>query len=210
MRIYEDEELLDVIRKHSTPEKRIYVMAHINHPREITPEAYKAFQALHEAGAVVVNQRSGVKGINDDGDVLAELLVKLSWAGVTPYYFFINRPVRGNEDFVLSLEEAYNFGEEAKAKTSGLGKRVRLSMSHTAGKVEILAIENGKAYLKFHQARDGDYGKFMVLDCPKEAAWFDDLPGNEQFWNPPEKKVEEVVAVNEMSDMPERRKRRRA
>jgi len=36
MRIYEDEELLEMIRAYSTPEKRIYVMAHINHPREIT------------------------------------------------------------------------------------------------------------------------------------------------------------------------------
>src|SRR5690625_3942693 len=77
MRIYEDEELLDVIRKYSTPEKRIYIMAHVNHPREITDEAYKAFQALHEAGAIVVNQTPVLKGINDDPDVLAELMDKL-------------------------------------------------------------------------------------------------------------------------------------
>lgn len=210
MRIYEDEELLEVIRKHSTPEKRVYIMAHINHPREITAEAYRAFQALHDAGAIVVNQTPVLKGINDDPEVLAELLDKLSWAGVTPYYFFINRPVRGNDSFVLTLEEAYKLVEEAKARTSGLGKRVRLSMSHTAGKVEILAIENGKAYLKFHQARDGNYGEFMVLDCPKDAAWFDDLPGNEKYWKQPEKKVEEVVSVNEMDDMPKQRRRRRA
>lgn len=210
MRIYEDEELLEVIRKHSTPEKRVYIMAHINHPREITAEAYRAFQALHDAGAIVVNQTPVLKGINDDPEVLAELLDKLSWAGVTPYYFFINRPVRGNDSFVLTLEEAYHLVEQAKARTSGLGKRVRLSMSHTAGKVEILAIENGKAYLKFHQARDGNYGEFMVLDCPKDAAWFDDLPGNEKYWKQPEKKVEEVVSVNEMDDMPKQRRRRRA
>src|SRR5699024_2325941 len=65
MRIYNDQELLDVIRKHSTPEKRIYIMAHINHPREITEEAYKAFEALHDAGAIVVNQTPVLKGIND-------------------------------------------------------------------------------------------------------------------------------------------------
>ena len=209
MRIYEDEELLNVIRKYSTPEKRIYIMAHVNHPREITEQARKAFQALHEANAIVVNQTPVLKGINDDPDVLGELLDKLSWAGVTPYYFFVNRPVRGNEDFVLTLEEVYSIVEQAKAKTSGLGKRVRLSMSHTSGKIEILAIENGKAYLKYHQSRDGDYGKFMVLDCPKDAAWFDDLPGNEAYWDKPKKKVAEVVSVNEMSDMPERRRNRR-
>lgn len=182
MRIYEDEALLELIKQYSTPEKRIYVMAHINHPREITPEAKRGFQALHEAGAIVVNQTPIIRGINDDADVLAELLDQLSWAGVTPYYFFINRPVAGNRDFVVSLQRAYQLVEQAKAKTSGLGKRVRLSMSHSSGKIEILAIENGKAYLKYHQSREGNYGQFMILDCPPEASWFDDLPGSEKYW----------------------------
>lgn len=206
MRIYEDQELLDVIHKHSNEEKRIYVMAHINHPREITEEARRCFKALHDAGAIVVNQTPVLKGINDDPVVLGELLDKLSWAGVTPYYFFINRPVAGNHDFVLTLEEAYNVVEQAKARTSGLGKRVRLSMSHTSGKIEILAIENGKAYLKYHQSRDGDYGKFMVLDCPKDASWFDDLPGNEQYWEKPRKRTDQVISVNELPDMPQGKK----
>ncbi len=197
MRIYEDEDLHDLIKEFSTPEQRIYVMAHINHPREITPEAKKGFEFLHNAGAIVVNQTPVLRGINDDPNVLAELLDKLSWAGVTPYYFFINRPVAGNNDFVLSLKEAYDAVEEAKAKTSGLGKRVRLSMSHTSGKIEILAIEDGKAYLKYHQSRDNNYGKFMVLDCPDDAAWFDDLPGNEQHWNAPKKKWDDFVGANE-------------
>lgn len=188
MRIYNDPELLELIREFSTEEQRIYVMAHINHPREITAEAKRGFKALHDAGAIVVNQTPVLKGINDDPVVLGELLDRLSWAGVTPYYFFVNRPVAGNRDFVLPLERVYRIVEEAKARTSGLGKRVRLSMSHTSGKIEILAIENGKAYLKYHQSRDNEYGKFMILDCPKDAAWFDDLPGNEQYWKKPEKK----------------------
>ncbi|MFD0868972.1 L-lysine 2,3-aminomutase [Chlamydia abortus] len=208
MRIYEDQELLDTIRTYSTPEQRIYVMAHINHPREITPEAKRAFQALHEAGAIVVNQTPVLRGINDDPVVLGELLDQLSWAGVTPYYFFINRPVAGNKDFVLPLKRAYEIVEEAKALTSGLGKRVRLSMSHTSGKIEILAIQDGKAYLKYHQSREGHYGRFMVLDCPDDAAWFDDLPGNEQYWEKPRKKTDQVVSVNELPDMPQRRRAR--
>lgn len=209
MRIYEDEALLELIREFSTPEKRIYVMAHVNHPREITDEARRGFQALHDAGAIVVNQTPVLKGINDDPEVLGELLDKLSWAGVTPYYFFVNRPVAGNKEFVLTLKEVYDIVEQAKAKTSGLGKRIRLSMSHTSGKIEILAIEDGKAYLKYHQSRDNEYGKFMVLDCPDDASWFDDLPGNEKYWEMPEKRTDEVVSVNEMPDMPAPRRRRR-
>ncbi|MCP1311365.1 KamA family radical SAM protein [Paenibacillus tyrfis] len=202
MRIYEDEALLDLIRSFSSADKRIYVMAHINHPREITEEAKRGFEALHRAGAIVVNQTPVLKGINDDPAVLGELLDKLSWAGVTPYYFFVNRPVAGNSEFVLPLKQVYAIVEQAKALTSGLGKRVRLSMSHTSGKIEILAIENGKAYLKYHQSRDGEYGKFMVLDCPEEAAWFDDLPGNERYWHKPVKKTDAIVSVNELPEVP--------
>lgn len=198
MRIYEDPDLLQLISEFSSAEKRIYVMAHINHPREITSEARKCFEALHKAGAIVVNQTPILKGINDDEKVLGELLDKLSWAGVTPYYFFINRPVAGNSDFVIPLQRAYELVEGAKARTSGLGKRVRLSMSHTSGKIEILAIENGMAYLKYHQSRDDEYGKFMMLECPEDAAWFDDLPGNESYWKRPEKKLAEVISVNEL------------
>ncbi|MBW4082647.1 KamA family radical SAM protein [Paenibacillus sp. S150] len=187
MRIYEDVALLDMIRTYSTEEKRIYIMAHINHPREITAQAAKAFAALHQAGAILVNQTPVLRGINDDPAVLGELLDRLSWAGVTPYYFFVNRPIAGNREFVLPLSRVYRIVEQAKARTSGLGKRVRLSMSHSSGKIEILAIEQGKAYLKYHQSRDQKYGKFMMLDCPEEAEWFDDLPGNEKYWRKPVK-----------------------
>lgn len=177
MRIYEDEELLQVFKEHSTPERRIYVMAHINHPREITDHTRKAFKALIDAGVIVMNQTPILKGINDNPIVLGELLDELSWAGVAPYYFFQNRPVAGNFDFVVPFEKGVQIVEEAKARTSGLGKRVRYVMSHSSGKIEILAVENGKIYLKYHQARNPeDYGRFMVYDCPKDAAWFDDLP----------------------------------
>jgi lysine 2,3-aminomutase len=207
MRIYEDQELLDLIRQNSTEEKRIYIMAHVNHPREITKEARKCFKALHDAGAIVVNQTPVLKGINDDPAVLGELLDQLSWAGVTPYYFFVNRPVAGNSGFVLTLEEVYRIVEQAKSRTSGLGKRVKLCMSHTSGKIEILAVDNGKAYLKYHQSRNEEYGEFLILDCPKGATWFDDLPGNEQYWTKPVKKAEDVISVNKMPDIPQKNNR---
>lgn len=202
MRIYEDEQLLQMFRTYSTQEKRIYIMAHVNHPREITPQALNCFRSLYDAGVIVVNQTPILKGINDDPAVLGQLLDKLSWAGVTPYYFFVNRPVAGNRGFVLTLPEVHRIVEKAKAATSGLGKRVKLVMSHTSGKIEILAIENGKAYLKYHQSRDGDFGKLMILDCPDDAAWFDDLPGSGEHWSKPVKKAKEIVSVNELPDLP--------
>lgn len=184
MRIYEDDALLNMFRQFSEPRRRIYVMTHMTHPREITTEALRGFDALLQAGVILTNQTPVLRGVNDDADILAELLHRLSAAGVTPYYFFINRPVIGNADFVLPLKWLYDLVEQAKSRTSGLGKRVRLVMSHAIGKIEILAIEHDTAYLKLHQSRYGDYGKMIILPCPNDVTWFDDLPGSEKFLTP--------------------------
>ncbi|KYD08557.1 KamA family radical SAM protein [Heyndrickxia sporothermodurans] len=203
MRIYEDKNLLSLISEISTPDNRIYIVMHINHPRELTKEAMKAIYSLQNAGAILVNQTPILKGINDNPEILKDLLDKLSWSGVIPYYFFVNRPVAGNYNFVLTLKEVYSIVEKAKAQTSGLGKQVRLVMSHTSGKIEILAIEKGKAFLKYHQSRDNNnYSEFMTLDCPDNASWFDDLPGSNNFWTKPLKKNNNIVSVNNLPDFP--------
>ncbi|MFD2614773.1 KamA family radical SAM protein [Paenibacillus gansuensis] len=175
LRICEAMELLDAIHDYSTPDKRIYIMAHIHHPKEITPESKRAFRALHDAGAILVNHTTLLQGINDRAEVLSELLDKLTWAGLSPDYFSVNRPVPAHSEGGLTLQKIYRIVEKAKSRTSGLGKRVRLSMSHATGKIEILAIENGKAYLKYYESHQGDPGRFMIMECPEHAEWFDDL-----------------------------------
>jgi len=176
MRIYEDDQLLETLAKYSKPASRIYLMAHFNHPSELTPQAYQAIAALQKAGVITVNQTPILAGINDHPLVLADLLSKLSWAGVTPYYVFQNRPVAGNAAFVVPFAEAYQTIEEAKAKTSGLGKRVKYVMSHATGKIEVLAVQDKKIYLKYHQARNkADLGRFMTFDLRPGDAWFDEL-----------------------------------
>jgi lysine 2,3-aminomutase len=176
MRIKDDAQLLEVLARHSREDARIYVMGHFNHPRELTAEALACVGALQRAGATVVNQSPLLRGVNDNPLVLSELLDRLSWAGITPYYLFQNRPVAGNADFVVPLREAYAAVEEAKAQTSGLGKRVKFVMSHASGKIEVLAVEGDRIYLKYHQARNpADAGRFMICHLPDRADWFDQL-----------------------------------
>ncbi|MOA24142.1 hypothetical protein D3C78_1448110 [compost metagenome] len=47
-----------------------------------------------------------------------------------------------------------------------------------------------------------------MLDCPKNAAWFDDLPGSEEYWVKPDKKVSELISANDLPDVPKKRERR--
>jgi lysine 2,3-aminomutase len=175
-RIYGDQKLLELLQRHSRPDARIHVMAHFNHPRELTDEALKCLDALLGAGVTVINQTPLLRSVNDQAEVLGALLDRLSWAGVTPYYVFQNRPVAGNSDFVVPLRRAYEVVEGAKALTSGLGKRIKFVMSHATGKIEIVAVEGDRVYLKYHQARNpADHGRFMIRRLSDDAGWFDDL-----------------------------------
>lgn len=174
-RVLDDPALLEMIRKYSTPEKRIYIMAQFNHPRELTPQAVEALDLLLSAGAIVVNQTPILRGVNDDPAVLAELFRKLSFIGVLPYYVFQCRPTLGNRTFQVPVEESYAIIEAAKAQVSGLAKRARFVISHATGKIEVAGLTDEYVFFKYHQAADPErIGAVMVFRRNPEALWFDD------------------------------------
>jgi len=174
-KLYRDASLLDLLRTHSVGEKKIYIMAHFTHPRELTHEAMTCIDALQQAGAVTVNQTPVIAGINNHPGILAELLNRLSFMGVTPYYVFQCRPTLGNISYSVPLETAWRIYYEAQARCSGLAKRARFVMSHATGKVEVLAVNAGTVYMKYLQAAAPENaGRFMALPSNKNAYWLDD------------------------------------
>ena len=175
MRITEDPSLLEMISRYSTAEKRIYIMAHFNHPVELTDVAVEGLGLLQSAGAIVVNQTPMIAGINDDSDVLSELFNKLSYIGVAPYYVFQCRPTLGNRKFSIPVEQAYEIFEQARMKSSGLAKRARLVMSHSTGKIEVVGMTETHIFFKYLRAADEeDSSRFQVFERNREAYWFDD------------------------------------
>ena len=176
MSITEDEKLLAVLARYSRPGKRIYVITHINHPRELTGQALQALDCLHRTGVVLANQTPILRGINADPRVLADLMQRLSFAGVPPYYFFQCRPTEGNKPFVLPIVQSYEVLRRAMSRVSGLARRARLIMSHARGKVEVQAVTETRIICRFHRARDPeDDGRIMIFDRDDRAYWFDEL-----------------------------------
>jgi lysine 2,3-aminomutase len=174
-RIINDPSLAEMIRACSTGEKKIYIMAHFNHPKELTTPAVHGLKILMEAGAIIVNQTPLLKGINDDPAILTELFRRLSFLGIQPYYVFQCRPTLGNRLFEMPVEEAYDIFEKAKARCSGLAKRARFVMSHATGKIEVVGKTRDAVYFKYHQAAEpADMGRFMVFRSNPKAYWFDD------------------------------------
>ena len=174
-RIVNDPDLLKTIEEHSTKRKRIYVMTHFVHPRELTDVAIEAVDLLQKAGAKLANQTPLIRGVNDDPQVLADLLKNLSFIGAIPYYIFQCRPASGNKTYTVPIEAGYEIVAQAKSLVSGLAKRARYTMSHATGKIEILGKTKDRVYFRYHRAfRDEDSGRFMVFKSNPEACWFDD------------------------------------
>ncbi len=184
IRITSDPGLLDVLARHTSGDKRLYVVTHIDHPRELTGEAIRAMDGLLKAGVALANQAVLLRRINDNPETLRDLFNRLAEAGVAPYYVFQCRPVTGSLHSRVPLARGYAIVEAAKRGCSGLAKRLRYVMSHYSGKLEIVGVEGEglerRVFLKYQQARDRrDEGRFFSRRLPAEACWFDDLPVDE-------------------------------
>jgi len=174
-RLRRDSALWEVLREHPR-HQRIYLMAHFDHPRELTAEALAELQTWHAAGVTTVNQCPLIRGINDRPEVLAELWSRLSYAGCPPYYLFQGRPTAGNAPYEIPIVEGWRIFQQALRCGSGLARRTRFVMSHASGKVEILAVDRTSIYLRYHQAKHaGDLGRFLVAERDDAAGWLDEL-----------------------------------
>ena len=175
-RVLRDPDLQAAFRKYSTPTQRIYLMAHFDHPRELTDLAVEGIDTCIRNGVICVNQCPLIRGINDDPRVLGEMYGKLSYIGCPPYYLFQGRPTAGNEPYEIPIVQGWSIFQQALTRGSGLARRARYCMSHETGKVEVLGIDHEHVYLRYHQAKfPGDLGRFFVRRRNDDAYWLDQL-----------------------------------
>ncbi len=174
-RILNDPSFPVMLEKYSLPDKKIYLVAHFNHSRELTVQALEAMHLVQKAGVAVVNQTPLLRGVNDSPEVLAELFNRLSFAGIPPYYVFQCRPTQGNSHLAIPVEEAYKIFEKARMKGSGLAKRARLSMSHSDGKIEITGMTKDTIIFRFHRSADpSKKACIQIFKRNPKAYWYDD------------------------------------
>ena len=154
----------------------VYLMAHFDHPRELTEPARAGLRMLQDAGISIVNQCPLIRGVNADAGVLTELFTTMSVLGAPQYYLFQGRPTAGNEPFAVPLVEGWRMFDAARRRCSGLARRARFCMSHADGKIEVVGIDRQRIYCRFHRARDPEQESAMIV-CRRDdrAHWLDDL-----------------------------------
>lgn len=87
-----DEGLLNAFAKFS---KQIWVVLHVNHPKELDQEVLRRVKDLQKIGIVVLNQTVLLKGVNDCADTLVSLCERLVDHGIVPYYLHQLDRVKG-------------------------------------------------------------------------------------------------------------------
>ena len=175
-RILTDNNLLKMIGRYNN-RKKIYIVTHFNHPKELTIAARKSINRFKSEGIMLSNQTVLLKGVNDNSNVLAELQRKLVKSGVIPYYVFQCRPVKGTKHhFQVPLIKGIKIVKNAKKQLDGHSKRFRYIMAHKTGKIEILGTFNNNFLFKYHQAtNNSNFERFFTRKISSSGKWLDDL-----------------------------------
>lgn len=176
------DDLLRLFDKIVKAGKNLAVMAHFNHPVELsTDEAREAIRRIHATGAQIRTQSPIMRHINDSADVWAAMWRQQVNLNCIPYYMFVARDTGAQHYFSVPLVEAWDIFRNAYQKVSGVCRTVRgPSMSATPGKIQVLGVTemNGKRVIAMRmlQGRNSDWvARPFFAEYDDRAIWLDDL-----------------------------------
>lgn len=106
--------------------KNLAVMAHFNHPVELsTSQDQEAIKRLRSTGAQIRTQSPVLKHINDSPKIWAEMWRKQVNNNCIPYYMFVARDIGSQDFFSIPLVESWNIFRQAYQTVSGVCRTVR-------------------------------------------------------------------------------------
>ena len=146
---------VDIIKNY----KPIWIVAHINHPDEITPEFADAAEKIVNSGIPILSQTVLLNGINNDKKTLKRLFCKLAGMGIKPYYLFGCDQAVGNRHFRVSIDEALEIMRSLRCNISGICMPAfAFDLPNGGGKVvlepeTIVSRQNGRYILKNFEGR---------------------------------------------------------
>lgn len=176
------DDLMRLFEKVVRSGKNLAIMAHFNHPVELSTEAAKdAMRRVRATGAQIRTQSPVLKHINDSPDIWAEMWRKQVNNNCIPYYMFVARDTGAQHFFAVPLVDAWKIFREAYQKVSGVCRTVRgPSMSSTPGKIQVLGVSEVRdekvIVMRFLQGRNPDWiARPFFAEYDANAVWLDDL-----------------------------------
>ncbi len=111
--------LTEVVDRGRKLRKEVVLHTHFNHPNEITGISEDAMGLLFERGVTVRNQTVFQRGVNDTAETMTELVRRLSYVNVHPYYVYIHDLVRGTEDLRTTVATGVQVEKRLRGATAG-------------------------------------------------------------------------------------------
>ncbi|MBV1835123.1 lysine-2,3-aminomutase-like protein [Novacetimonas pomaceti] len=151
----------------------MWVVAHVNHARELTPQARDAIRRIQARAIPVIAQSVLLRGVNDTPETLEALLRALVSARVRPYYLHQLDPAPGTSRFRVPIAQGQRLLAALRGRVTGLAwPTYVLDIPGGHGKVPI-----GPAYLetmentvvgvrdpqgRSHRVEEGDSAKLAL------------------------------------------------
>ncbi len=98
----------------------LWIVIHVNHPKEITPQFKKAVALLRTANIPLLSQSVLLRGVNDNFEILKKLFYGLVELGVKPYYLHQCDPARGTKKYWVNIKNGKKIMRQLRKKISGI------------------------------------------------------------------------------------------
>ncbi len=99
--------------------KEVVLHTHFNHPNEITQITKDAIDALFSRGITVRNQCVLQRGVNDTVASMTELVRRLGYCNVQPYYVYMHDLVKGVEDLRTTVQTGIDLEKRVRGDSAG-------------------------------------------------------------------------------------------
>ncbi len=110
------DDVVSALKKH----RAVYVVVHVNHADEITPQVAEKFALLADSGIPLMSQSVLLKDINDNATTLTKLFRTLLANRVKPYYLHHGDLAKGTHHFRTSIKRGQEIVRELRGPLSGL------------------------------------------------------------------------------------------
>ena len=110
----------ELVRAMKVKGKATYVAVHVNHPRELTPQARSVCARMADAGIPLLSQTVLLAGVNDTPDVMSELMRALVECRIKPYYLHHGDLAPGTAHLRTDIATGQELMRSLRGRISGL------------------------------------------------------------------------------------------
>jgi lysine 2,3-aminomutase len=208
MKILTDEDwtnaLFEIANAGRAMGKEVCLHTHFNTPNEITEITRQAMEVLFKGGVTVRNQTVLIRNVNDSVATMTELVRRLSYMNVRPYYVYQHDMVSAVEELRTTVQTNADIERGVRGSTAGFNTPLAIvDLPGGGGKRDVHSFEHYdrttgiSVYRSPAVHADLVYLYFDPIDLlPKE--------GQERWSRPAEhqKMVDEAIAAAGLTGMP--------